>query len=146
MSADVFIDTNVLAYVFDHDTPQKRDIAQRLITEADFVISAQVLSELYVTLTRKLKTPVPVETAKQAIAELSTLPVVATTPTLIASAIDTSIQHQVSYWDALIIEAAVWAGCSTLRTEDLADGALIRGVRIVNPFSDLSPTPGLGLG
>jgi len=46
----------------------------------------------------------------------------------------TSIIHQLSYWDSLIIEAAAAAGCTTLLTDDLTDGQIIRGVRVTNPF------------
>ena len=134
MSADTFIDTNVLAYAFDQESPEKREVAQSLIRQCEFVISAQVLGELYVTLTRKLRRQVPAEVAKQVIVELQAMTVVPTTATLVARAISTSIEFQLSYWDALIIEAAVLSGCATLLTEDLNDGETVRGVRIVNPF------------
>ena len=134
MSTDTFIDTNVLAYAFDSDSPFKQATAQDLIKAGNFIISAQVLGELYVTLTRKLTRPVPTDVAKQAIDELCVLPVIATSASLVAAGVETSIRHQLSYWDALIIEAAVAAGCKTLITEDLADGSTIRGVDIVNPF------------
>ena len=134
MSVETFIDTNVLAYAFDDESPDKRAISQALIAEANFVTSAQVLGELYVTLTRKLTTKVPAEIAGQVVQELGVLTVIATTPALALSAISTSIQCQLSYWDALIVEAAVQGGCQTLLTEDLSDQAIIKGVRIVNPF------------
>ena len=136
MSADVFVDTNVIAYAFDQESPVKRRVAQELIGQADFVISAQVLSELFVTLTHKLKQKVPAEVARQAINELQVLRVIDTTPALVLRAIDTSVRYQLSYWDALIIEAALAAGCATLVTEDLTEGALYKGLRVVNPFGD----------
>ncbi|MDR0593793.1 MAG: hypothetical protein LBG60_11165 [Bifidobacteriaceae bacterium] len=52
----------------------------------------------------------------------------------VAAAIETSIRHQVNYWDALIVEAAASAGCARLLTEDLDDGQIISGVRVTNPF------------
>jgi len=137
MNAEVFIDTNVLAYAFDSESPGKCIIAQQLIAKADFSTSTQVLSELYVTLTRKLTNKVPIEVAQQVINELQVLPVVNTSPALVTAAIQTSIRYQLSYWDALIIEAAVAGGCSTLITEDLDDQAILKGVKIVNPFREL---------
>jgi len=134
MCADAFLYTNVLAYAFDDRSPTKRDIARDLLSHATFATSAQVLGELYVTLTRKLATPVPPDVARQVIGELQVLPVVATSTSLVAGGIDTSIRFQISYWDALIIEAAVASGCSTLLSEDLNDGEVIKGVRIINPF------------
>jgi len=64
---------------------------------------------------------------------------VALSAQLVVSAIETSIEHQVSYWDAMIIEAAASSGCTVLLTENLNAGAVIRGVKIVNPFTPLSP-------
>ena len=134
MSGNQFIDTNVLAYVFDNQSPQKSVIAQTILRAGGFVVSAQVLGELYVTLTRKLTNKVPDAVAAQVIQSLQVYPVVPITSTLVSSAIQTSISHQLSYWDSLIIEAAVTAGCTTLLTEDLTSGQVIRGVRITNPF------------
>ena len=134
MSADVFIDTNVLAYAFDAASPGKQSVALSLIERADFIVSAQVLGELYVTLTRKLTDKVPADVAAQAIARLAVLPVVPTSAALVGGAIGLSIRWQLSYWDALIVGAAKAAGCSTLLTEDLNSGAVIDGVAIVDPF------------
>ncbi|MCL2785422.1 MAG: PIN domain-containing protein [Propionibacteriaceae bacterium] len=134
MSVDTFIDTNILVYAFDDSTPNKRDIAQSLLAEGNFITSTQVLGELYVTLTRKLTNKLPSDIAQQAIQELTNLPTTPITAPLVSSAIDTSIRFQLSYWDSLILEAAVVSGCTTLLTEDLNDGAVIRGVRITNPF------------
>jgi len=139
MSADTFIDTNVLAYGFDDESPDKQAIARELIASADFVISTQVLGELYVTLTRKLVRKVPADVAHQALIELQALDVVPITAGLVLAATETSVRWQLSYWDSLIIEAAAKAGCITLLTEDLNDQAVINGVRIVNPFASLSP-------
>ena len=134
MSADTFIDTNVLAYMFDASSPSKQATAQSLVAQVEFVTSSQVLGELYVTLTRKLAVKVAPETAAATIAELSNLPVIPVSGQLVGAAIDTASRFQLSYWDALIIETAALAGCTTLLTEDLNDQAVIRGVRIVNPF------------
>ena len=129
-----FIDTNVLAYVFDSQSPGKSACAKRILREGDFVISSQVLGELYVTVTRKLTTKVPAQMAMSAIEELRLNEVVPITAGLVSAAIQTSIRCQLSYWDALIIESAAAAKCTVLLTEDLSDGQIIQGVRVVNPF------------
>jgi len=133
MSVD-FVDTNVLAYAFDRTSPQKQSRAQEILG-GDFVVSTQVLGELYVVLTRKLASPMHAALAAEVIAKLQTRLVVPITGDLVAAATSTSVRHQLSYWDALIIEAAATAGCTTLLTEDLSTGATIRGVRIKNPFA-----------
>ena len=136
MSARAFVDTNVLVYAFDDADPGKRDAAREVLAEppAPLVISAQVLGEFYVVVTRKLSEPVSEADAAAAMEGLLRLPVVPIDGELARAAVATSRDAQLSYWDALIVEAAASAGCDRLLTEDLAEGAVIRSVRIENPF------------
>lgn len=142
MNGNRFIDTNVLAYVFDSRSAEKSAVAKRVLREGGFTVSGQVLGELYVTLTRKFADKVPVHVAASAIEDLQVHDVVPITAGLVSAAIETSIQHQLSYWEALIIESAVAAQCGVLLTEDFTDGQTIRGVRIENPFRSLAASPG----
>ena len=137
MPARAFVDTNVLVYAFDDGATAKRDRARALLSAPPdpFVISAQVIGEFYVVVTRKLATPLAEEQASAAVAELLRLPVVPIDGELARAAVSTSRAAQLSYWDALVIESAAAAGCDRLLTEDLADGATIRSVRIENPFA-----------
>lgn len=131
-----FLDTNVLVYAFDGRDERKRSRAIALIGSGPrFVVSAQVLGEFFVTVTRKLATPLSEADAAAAVERLTQLTVVPTDARLVAAAIETSKTHRISYWDALIVEAATVAGCDVLLTEDLAAGATLRGVRIENPFA-----------
>jgi predicted nucleic acid-binding protein len=132
-----FVDTNVLVYTVDDGEPIKRQQALTALAALDgrFMLSAQVLGELYVTLTRKLARPVDAAQAVERVAGLSRHRVVAVDGAMVRSAIETSQRSQISYWDALIVEAAVKGGCAHILTEDLATGAVIRGVEIVNPFA-----------
>ncbi|MFT4229324.1 MAG: PIN domain-containing protein [Microbacterium sp.] len=134
--ASAFLDTNVLVYAFDGCDPAKRARAIEILERApdELVVSAQVLGEFYVTVTRKLATPLPPSTAAAAVEQLARHTVIMTDATLVRAAVDTSTRSQISYWDALIVEAAARAGCERILTEDLADGSTIRGVRIENPF------------
>ena len=137
MTARAFVDTNVLVYAFDDGAPTKRDRARALLSEppAPLVISAQVIGEFYVVVTRKLHTPLTEEHAGAAVAELLRLPVVPIDGELARAAMSTARSAQISYWDALIVEAAAAASCDQLLTEDLSHGATIRTVRVQNPFS-----------
>ncbi len=137
MSFRAFLDTNVVVYLFDDDEPKKQARARAVLgdREFDLVVSTQVLGEVYVTLTRKLARPLAPEAAADAIDALAELPVVHTDVALVRVAIETSRQTQLSYWDALIVEAAASAGCDQLLTEDLATGSTLRGVAVVNPFA-----------
>ena len=134
MSDRRFIDTNVLAYVFDNQSPAKSVRAKQILREGSFVISSQVLGELYVTLTRKLTVKVPAQVAADAINELRLNEVVPITAALVSAAVQTSVKSQLSYWDALIVESSAAAKCTILLSEDLSDGQVIQGVRVVNPF------------
>lgn len=132
-----FLDTNVVVYAHDHGSEDKRRLAVALLRSPSdrLVLSSQVLSEFYWTVTRKLDPPLAEAEAGEATRQLATLPLVAVDRSLVLSAIDTATHHQIALWDALIIEAAVRGGCDRLLTEDLNDGQDIRGVRIENPFA-----------
>jgi predicted nucleic acid-binding protein len=131
-----FVDTNILVYLFDARDPAKQERARVTIDRlGTFVISSQVLGELYVTVIRKLSPPMDLDTAAQVVRDLGRQTVVGVDGSMVWSAIDTSRGAQISYWDALIVEAAARGACDRVLTEDLAAGAVIRGVEIVNPFA-----------
>ena len=131
-----FVDTNVLVYLFDSDAPDKQARARALMREERnrLVVSVQVLGEFYVTVTRKLAAPLPVEAAARAVDALCELRVQALHPALVRSAVRRSHSSRLSYWDALIVETALDAGADVLFTEDLQDGQVFDSLRIVNPF------------
>lgn len=133
-----FFDTNVLLYLFDLDEPEKKARAQEVF-EGEVVaeraaVSTQVLQEFYVNATRKLRRPLSPEIAEARVRDFSTLPLVRVDANLILAAIARSRALQLSFWDALIVEAAHAAGADRLLTEDLQHGQLIEGLRIENPF------------
>jgi predicted nucleic acid-binding protein len=136
MPARAFVDTNVLVYAFDDADPAKRDRARSLLADdVPLVISAQVVGEFYMVVTRKLAIPLSEAHASAAVDELLRLPVVPIDAELTRAAVSTSRAAQLSYWDALIIEAAAAAGCDRVLTEDLAARSTIRSVRVENPFA-----------
>jgi predicted nucleic acid-binding protein len=138
MKERVFLDTNVLVYLFDADDPAKQRRVQALLSDrelrAQLILSTQVLQEFYVSVTRKLGTPLDPEAAFQAVQDLAAFPVVQIDPPLILLAIQRSRKAKVSFWDALILEAALAAGATFLYSEDFQDGAVFGGLRIANPF------------
>ncbi|MCJ7780817.1 MAG: PIN domain-containing protein [Acidimicrobiia bacterium] len=136
MSGRTFIDTNVFVYAFDTNEPVKQQIALRTLAETGdrAVLSTQVLSEFYVVATRKLPDPLAPRIAAEIIGELSRLSVVDTDTVLVRSAIEISDRSQISFWDGLIVAAASASQCDRILTEDLAAGATLAGVHIVNPF------------
>lgn len=132
----IFADTNILVYALDPAEPLKQPVASRLLREAaatgDLVISTQVLQEFYaVMVRRRLLSPVDAAEAVQSWAEHE---VVGTTPELVTRAVELHQQHQLEFWDAMVVQAALEAGCSLLYSEDMQHGRLIGELRIVNPF------------
>lgn len=133
-----FFDTNILVYLFDQANPAKRDRAQERFQQeveaGHFVTSTQVLQEFYVTVTRKLAIPLPLNDAEETVRALTELTITPVDPPLVLAAISRSRDMQISFWDALIVEAALSVGASTLLTEDMQCGRQIGGLRIDNPF------------
>ena len=140
MSDRAFVDTTVLVYAHDIDAGERHAVAARLVTELwetrRAVISTQVLQEFYVNATRKIPAPLPRTVARQIIKTYSAWQTEIVGPEDIQLASDLEEHHQLSFWDALIVAAALKAGASTILTEDLGTGRSISGVRIENPFSD----------
>ena len=131
-----FLDTNVLVYAADEDAGSKRDEARRVVDEAfrarAGVVSTQVLQEFYVVATRKLG--VSPEVARRQVELLSHLEVVSIGVRDVLAAIDLQRLNDISFWDALIVRAAMVGGCRVLLSEDLARGQRYDGVKVVDPF------------
>jgi predicted nucleic acid-binding protein len=132
----VFLDTNILVYAQDRDSPAKRrrsrEVIAALAQSGVGVISTQVMQEFYVAATRKLG--VAPLAAKSVLQTFTMFEIVQTSPELIDRAIDGSVLNRLSFWDALIVAAAAASGCSTIYSEDLNPGQTIQGVRIENPL------------
>ena len=134
-----FFDTNVLAYLHDESSPEKRRIARELLSSwfpaGRTVVSTQVLQEFYVVLTGKLSPPVPSGEALEELRKLNLgAKTVVVTPELVFEAVRIHMENDISFWDALIVSAAAYSGCKVIFTEDLNPGQVIEGVRVENPF------------
>ena len=138
MSGRSFVDTNVLVYCFDAGEPAKRKRALEIMVGkadvGDLVLSTQVLQEFYVTVTRKLKRPLPGPDAAAAVRELAKLSVIQIDLAMVLSAIEDCQSYQLSLWDTLILRSALTASCERLLTEDLQHGFQFESVRVENPF------------
>jgi predicted nucleic acid-binding protein len=133
-----FVDTNVLLYAHDRSERVKQPIARVVLEElwnsGTGAVSTQVLQEFYSAATRKLTPGMRPADAREIVALYSTWTVVLIEPSLILNASRLQEDHSLSFWDALIVEAARAAGARRLLTEDLNDGQEIHGVRIEDPF------------
>jgi len=134
----VFFDTNILVYLFDAGAPGKQRRARELLgahTKAgETLLSTQILQEFYVAVTRKLATPLAADTAYEAVRELAVMPTVRVDIPLILSAIQLSRERKLSFWDALVIRAAIEGGAATLYSEDLQHGQVFETLTVENPL------------
>lgn len=137
-SSRAFFDTNILVYAYDYSAGDKQRIAADLVAKAwneqTGCLSVQVLQEFYVTVTQKIKEPIPVKTAKQIIEDLAQWAVQNPQAEDVLRAIELQDKCQLSFWDAMILRSALCLGCSTLYSEDLQSGCNFGGTLIVNPF------------
>ena len=133
-----FFDTNVLVYIFDRKAAQKRGLARALLMrhagDGDILLSTQVLQEFYVTVTRKLTPPLSADDAERAVAGYAEFPTVHIDNRLILAAIGRSQASKLSFWDGLIVQAALAGGASVLYSEDLQHGQVFDGLTVTNPF------------
>ncbi len=138
-SRDTLVDTNILGYCYDNTAPTKQEraihIVDRIARSQTGLISTQVLSEFYNTLTRKLSPRMTATEAERACREmLAAFWVWPTGMSVIQGAWRGVRQHGFNYWDALIWAAAREAGATTVLTEDFTSGSAIEGVTFLNPF------------
>ena len=133
------VDTNVLVYVRDRTEEEKqRRAAEWMAALWDTGLgrlSYQVLQEYYVVTTRKLDPPRSKEEAREDVLSLSAWDPVGVDRVLMERAWELQDERGFSWWDALIVAAALRARCRYLLTEDLQDGQEVGGLTILSPFS-----------
>ncbi|WP_275789440.1 PIN domain-containing protein [Pararhizobium gei] len=126
-----FFDTNILVYAFSTDP--KREQANATIAEGG-VISAQVLNELTHVFRRKQKKEWPAIEAALKLMTSRLAEIVPLTAELHAAALPIARDHGLTIYDALIVAAAMEAGCDTLFSEDMQHGRTFDRLTIRNPF------------
>ncbi|MBK9607009.1 MAG: PIN domain-containing protein [Betaproteobacteria bacterium] len=139
MTALVFVDTNVLVYARDAAQRAKQPLAAdwvaRLWREQTGRISMQVLSEYYVTVTRKLEPGLKQADAWDDVRALLSWDPQPIDTTLIQRAREIEQRHRLAWWDSLIVGAAQLQNCTVLLSEDLQDGGAYGGVTVRSPFT-----------
>jgi len=136
MTAPIFVDTNILIYAFDDADLRKQQSARLWRAELWKTrrgrISFQVLQEFFVIVTRKSMSSR--EDARAEVRDLLAWMPVAVDAFTLERGWKMQDRYQLSFWDALIVAAAVQASCGYLLTEDLQEGQDLDGVIVVNPF------------
>jgi predicted nucleic acid-binding protein len=144
MSGKFFIDTNLLVYAIDPTEPGKQAVALKWLAVAhesgDGCLSYQVVQEWFNVVLRKAAVPLSAEQAVSIYRRLiEPLWHVQSSRELVDSALDLHQHNSLSWWDSLIVSAAIQGGCDRLLSEDLQHGHKVRGVKIVNPFRSAEP-------
>ena len=142
----VFVDTNVLVYFRDSSDTHKNAIATKWLRHLAQTrrgrLSTQVLVELYAVATHTGKLGLPADAARADVESFAAWHPVQPDIELFRRAWNLADRYSLSWWDAMIVAAALVAGCTTLLSEDLQHGLVIdQTLTITNPFADDAPTP-----
>lgn len=133
-----FVDTNILLYAHDRSAGVKheraRGLVERLWTSREGVLSTQVLQELCINLRRKISRPLPAEEIRRIIQDYLSWEIVVNSPSSVLHALDIELRYQISFWDALVLQAAESSGAAVLYSEDLAAGQRYGAIQVVNPL------------
>lgn len=139
MSAEAFVDTNILVYAHDARGGEKTLRAQKLLGELwqgkRGAVSTQVLQEFCINVRRNFVEPMRLEQVQQVIQLYREWHVIVNTTQSILRALELEKKYSLSFWDAMIVQAAQSAGCEILYSEDLSHGQEYDGVLVVNPFT-----------
>ena len=141
MSAD-FLDSNVFLYSLDSENTQKQEVASRLLDtavhELNAFISYQVVQEVLNGITRRVQPRMEIEDVNRFLGRfLEPLWDVMPSRKLYEHAFTLHVRYQFPFYDALIVAAALEAGCDRLLTEDFQHGLTVDSLRIENPFLGL---------
>ena len=139
MNGKAFIDTNIFVYSFDEQQPEKQERSNAIIQEAlemgTGIISTQVIQEFLNVAIQKFAVPMKLEDSR-AYLRLVLNPLCQVYPDL--SLYETCLaiisETNYSFYDSLILAAAIESDCDVLYSEDLQDGQMVRNLRIVNPY------------
>ncbi len=138
MAQQYFVDTNILVYAHDRSAGKKHDRARELVEQlwntGEGVLSTQVLQELCVTLRRKVAHPLSSGDLRMLVQDYLSWQVVVNTPESVLRALEIESHHKISFWDAMIVQAAEAAGAEVLYSEDLGAGQKFGPLRVVNPL------------
>ena len=140
MSARYFVDTNVLLYAHSKGLGEKKRKARALVeelwSERSGVVSTQVLQDFYVNACRKTERPLRPSEAGQLVAEYMTWDVIVNDSESILQALEIEQRYRISFWDALIVQAANAAAAVALYSEGLSHGQTYGSVEVINPLLD----------
>jgi predicted nucleic acid-binding protein len=131
------LDTNVLIYAVDTAELERHRRAAWVVERAQSlscILAVQSLGEYYAAVTRKSLLSRS-EAALMVRSWMAMFPVVSNDADAVTLALPAVETGRFSYWDALLLGTLARAGCTTLLSEDMADGSSLAGVTVRNPFA-----------
>ena len=135
-----FVDTNILIYAHDRSAGLKHDLARQLLEHlwisGQGVLSTQVLQEVCINLRRKIARPLPVDEIRRLLQDYLSWEIVVNTPESVLQALEIEVRYKISFWDALVLQAADSAGAAVLYSEDLAVGQKYGPIQVINPLTE----------
>ncbi len=139
MTGKILIDTNILVYAYDYAEPGKQkkalNLIDSLVTAGTSFVSTQILSEFFVTVTRKISDPLTLEQGEERINSFCQIwPVLPVNEMIILEAVRGVKTHSFSYWDALIWGTARLNQIGLILSEDFTHDSTVEGVRFHNPL------------
>lgn len=143
MKDKIFLDTNIFVYAVDTSAQNTekslmaRDLIGKIIEDGNGVISLQVMQEFLQSTTKKIDVPLSIDDALEYLKYISIMEVVTPNFDMIVLAARVHQKHNFSFWDSMIIQAALSVGCKEVLTEDMQDGFIIDGMKIINPFKEI---------
>jgi predicted nucleic acid-binding protein len=139
MKDKIFLDTNIIVYAHDNSSGDKHTAAKEIMDylweSKKGVISVQVLQEFFVCVTKKIVKPLLLKNARMILEYLSNWDVVINDKYVTLKAIDLQEKYRFSFWDSLVIQAAIQSQARILLSEDLPDGQNVKDLKILNPFT-----------
>ncbi len=139
MKDKVFLDTNIIVYAHDSSSRDKHEAAREIMDylweTRKGVISVQILQEFFICVTKKIATPLLLKNARIILEYLLNWDVVVNDKYIILKAIDLQEKYRFSFWDSLVIQAAIQGQARILFSEDLPDGQVVKDLKILNPFT-----------
>lgn len=133
-----FIDTNIWVYAVDEREPAKQFKAKNYITKINqthtIALSTQVMQEFFSATTRSGKSLLAPDVAIKHMEKMSGLQVMESNAQSVMAATSLMREHKLSWWDSLILEAAIRAKADVLASEDGQAGRKFGRLRVENPF------------
>jgi predicted nucleic acid-binding protein len=134
----VFIDTNIWIYAVDKGEPQKQAAALAYILQTEqahtIALSPQVMQEFFNATTCKKEKLLKPDMALKHLAAMADFKVMESNAHSVMAATELMREHKLSWWDSLILEAALRAKADVLASEDGQAGRKFGKLIVENPF------------